>query len=155
MVGYDYRRAYDPRNIKQENEDFFSAVACAFKRSLWERIKFPESGYAEDLAWAKDCRKEGARFQLVLDSEVEHSHNYTLKELYRKKYRHGLTYNRIYGRLPNGVAQTLSCLRELVRDGLYTCSRLKLWTIPYNVAYRVVIHVALHNGLKDAVKKRS
>ncbi len=153
MVGYDYRRAYDPRNIKQENEDFFSAVACAFKRSLWDRIKFPESGYAEDLAWAKDCRQAGARFQLVLDSEIEHSHNYTIKELYRKKYRHGLTYNRIYDRLPNGFAQTISCLRELVRDGLYTCSRLKLWTIPYNLTYRIVIHLAIHNGLKDAVKK--
>ncbi len=151
MVGYDYRRAYNPKNIKQENEDFFSAVACAFKRTLWERIKFPESGYAEDLAWAKDCRKVGARFQLVLDSEIEHSHNYTLKELYRKKFRHGQTYHRIYDRQPNGLAQAASCLREIVRDGLYACGRLKPWTIPYNVTYRLVIHFAIHNGLKAAM----
>ena len=59
IVDYDYRRAYDPRNIKDENEDFFSAVACAFRRSWWERIKFPESGYAEDLAWAKACFHSG------------------------------------------------------------------------------------------------
>ena len=151
MVGYDYQRAYNPKNIKQENEDFFSAVACAFKRTLWERIQFPESGYAEDLAWAKDCRKLGARFQLVLDSEIEHSHNYTLKELYRKKFRHGQTYYRIYDRRPNALKQVASCLREIVRDGLYACRRLKLWTIPYNVTYRVVIHLAIHNGLKAAM----
>ncbi|MEI8205627.1 MAG: glycosyltransferase family A protein [Kiritimatiellales bacterium] len=151
IVDYDYRRAYDPRNIKQENEDFFSAVACAFKRSLWERVKFPVTGYAEDLAWAKECREQGARFQLLLDSQVEHSHNYTIKELYRKKYRHGLTYHRMYGQRPHGFAQTVACLRELIRDGLYACIRLKPWTIPYNIAYRTVIHSAIHSGLKAAV----
>ena len=150
IVDYDYRRAYDPRNIKKENEDFFSAVACAFRRTWWERTKFPESGYAEDLAWAKVCREQGAKFKLVLDSEVEHSHNYTLKELYRKKFRHGQTYHRIYSQQPRCGAQVVSCVREIVRDFLYACRRLRFWTIPYNVAYRVVIHVALHKGLRKA-----
>lgn len=150
VVGYDYRRAYDPRNIKAENEDFFSAVACAFRRAWWERIKFPESGYAEDLAWAKECRELGATFKLVLDSEVEHSHNYTLKGLYRKKFRHGQTFNRIYQQQPRAAAQVKACVRELVRDFLYACWRLRPWTIPYNVAYRIVIHRAIHQGLRQA-----
>ena len=153
VVDYDYRRAYDPRNIKAENEDFFSAVACAFRRSWWERVKFPESGYAEDLAWAKTCREQGARFKLVLDSEVEHSHNYTLKELHRKKFRHGQTYNRIYDQQPRACAQTWGCLRELLRDFLYACRKLRVDTIPYNIAYRIVIHTAIHQGLKASAGK--
>lgn len=152
VVNYDYRRAYDPKNIKAENEDFFSAVACAFRRSWWDRIKFPESGYAEDLAWAKTCREQGARLKLVLDSEVEHSHNYTLKGLYMKKFRHGQTYHRMYGRQPQRVAQTLACLREIIRDGIYAFGRLRFDTIPYNLAYRIVIHVALHQGLRRAAR---
>jgi len=150
IVDYDYRRAYDPRNIKEENEDFFSAVACAFRRTWWERYKFPESGYAEDLAWARTCREQGAKFKFVLDSEVEHSHNYTLKELYRKKYRHGQTYHRIYQQQPKPMAQTLACVRELVRDFLHAFRRLRPWTIPYNIAYRIIIHVAIHQGLRKA-----
>jgi rhamnosyltransferase len=146
VVQYDYRRAYDPRNIKEENEDFFSAVACAFRRELWEKKKFPESGYAEDLAWARDCRQLGARFKLVLDSDVEHSHNYTIKELYRKKFRHGQTYRRIYGLKPGFFDQVYKCVRELVRDFLYTVSRGRLDTIPYNLVYRVTIHLALFKG---------
>ncbi len=153
VVDYDYRRAYDPRNIKAENEDFFSAVACAFRRSWWERIKFPESGYAEDLAWAKACREQGARLKLVLDSEVEHSHNYTLKGLYRKKFRHGQTYHRMYGQQPRIMRQTYTCLREILRDGLYACRRLRLGTVPYNLAYRIVIHVALYQGLRQAARE--
>jgi GT2 family glycosyltransferase len=152
IVDYDYRRAYDPKNIKEENEDFFSAVACAFRRSLWERVKFPESGYAEDLAWAKAVREQGAQMKLVLDSEVEHSHNYTLKGLHRKKFRHGETYHRMYGQRPNGLRQIYLCLREIVRDGLYACRRLKFGTIPYNLAYRVVIHWALDQGLRAATR---
>lgn len=145
-VQYDYRRAYDPRNIKEENEDFFSAVACAFRRELWERKKFPESGYAEDLAWARDCRLQGARFKLVLDSDVEHSHNYTIKELYRKKFRHGQTYQRIYGFKPGWFSQVYKCARELVRDFLYAVSRGRLDTIPYNLVYRITIHLGLFKG---------
>lgn len=152
IVDYDYRRAYDPKNIKDENEDFFSAVACAFRRAWWERVKFPESGYAEDLAWAKACREQGARLKLVLDSEVEHSHNYTLKGLRRKKFRHGETYHRMYGQRPDGLRQIFLCLREIVRDGLYACRRLKFATFPYNLAYRVVIHWALDQGLRSAAR---
>ncbi len=150
IVDYDYRRAYDPRNIKEENEDFFSAVACAFLRTWWERIKFPESGYAEDLAWARECREQGARFTLVLDSEVEHSHNYTLKGLYLKKFRHGQTYHRVYRQLPHLGAQARGCVREVIRDFLYACRRLRPCTIPYNIAYRIVIHAAIYQGLRKA-----
>ena len=148
VVGYDYERAYDPRNIKEENEDFFSAVACAFRRACWDREKFPESGYAEDLAWARACRLQGARFKLVLDSVVEHSHDYPIPGLDRKKFRHGQTYARIYGQKPDALKQTYACVRELVRDFLYAVRKGRLDTIPYNVRYRVTIHSALHRGLK-------
>jgi rhamnosyltransferase len=148
VVKYDYRRAYDPKNIKEENEDFFSAVACAFRRELWDARKFPESGYAEDLAWARECRLQGARFKLVLDSDVEHSHNYTIKELYRKKFRHGQTYKRIYGLQPGLFDQVYKCARELIRDFLYTLIRGRFGAIPYNMVYRITIYLALYKGAR-------
>jgi hypothetical protein len=123
------------------------------KPIVLERITFPESGYAEDLAWAKACRDQGARLKLVLDSEVEHSHNYSLKSLHRKKYRHGETYHRMYGQQPNGLRQIYLCLREIARDGLYACRRFRFATIPYNLAYRIIIHRALHQGLTVAARR--
>lgn len=152
IVTYDYQRAYDPKNIKDDNADFFSAVTCAFKRDLWEQTKFPEEGYAEDVAWAKACRAEGARFQLVTDSVVEHSHNYSLKGLYRKKFRHGLTFAREYGRRANLFSQTAELCKEWVRDFLYALRKGRIDTIPYNIAYRAVIHRALYKGLKEGAK---
>ncbi|MBC8206570.1 MAG: glycosyltransferase family 2 protein [Kiritimatiellales bacterium] len=152
VVTYDYLRAYDPKNIKGDNADFFSAVTCAFKRELWEGTHFPEKGYAEDVAWAKNCRAKGARFKLVTDSVVEHSHNYTLKELYRKKFRHGVTFAREYGRRANLFFQTLELFKEWARDFLYAVRKGKLQTIPYNIAYRAVIHNGLYQGVKEGAR---
>jgi rhamnosyltransferase len=148
IVKYDYRRAYDPANIKADNADFFSAVACAFRRQLWESHKFRTHGYAEDVAWASACRRDGARFLLLQDSAVEHSHNYSLKGLHRKKFRHGITFAEIYGASPSLVQSLYKCSRELLRDLLYALRRLRLDTIPYNIVYRIVIHHALYRGLK-------
>jgi rhamnosyltransferase len=149
IVAYDYLRAYDPKNIKGDNSDFFSAVTCAFKRSLWEATTFPEEGYAEDVAWAKACRAKGARFKLVTGSVVEHSHNYTLKGLYRKKFRHGVTFAREYGCRANLFSQTLKLLKEWARDFFYALRTGKIGTVPYNIAYRAVIHNGLYQGLKE------
>ena len=152
IVTYDYLRAYDPKNIKGDNADFFSAVTCAFRRDLWEKIKFPEKGHAEDVAWAHECRAQRARFKLVTDSVVEHSHNYTLKELYRKKFRHGVTFSKTYGRRANLFFQTLELCKEWVRDLLYAAHKGRLDTIPYNIAYRAVIHTGLYRGLKAGAR---
>jgi rhamnosyltransferase len=152
VVTYDYLRAYDPKNIKGDNADFFSAVTCAFRRELWEKIKIPDIGYAEDVAWARLCRADGARFKLVTSSVVEHSHNYTLKELYRKKFRHGVTFAQTYGRRASLPLQTLELCKEWLRDFLYAVRKGRPDTLPYNIAYRAVIHTALYRGLKEGAR---
>jgi rhamnosyltransferase len=138
IVAYDYQRAY-------KASTGFSAVACAFKRALWEQHKFRPQGYAEDIAWANACRENGARIRLAADSIVEHSHHYTLKELFKKRYRQAAT----FADGPNLGKQIYRCTRELVRDFLFACRKLKLHTIPYNIAYRITIHAALYRGLKE------
>jgi rhamnosyltransferase len=152
IVAYDYARAYDPRNIKGDNEDFFSAVACAFRRTLWQSHRFKDKGYSEDLAWARACRKDGARFRLVTASRVEHSHNYTLPELHRKRYRHGRAFVAIFGSRPDPVRQTVACVREMVRDTLHALLSGQPGVIPFNLRYRYTIHRALYLGLRDETR---
>ncbi len=145
VVAYDYTRAYSPGKT---GPDFFSAVACAFKRGLWEKYPFPAEGYAEDAAWAKRQVETGAMVTLISDSVVEHSHNYSLRDLYRKRYRQALT----FGDPPNLPLQIARCFREITRDFFYALSRFKLHTVPYNIAYRITIHRAIYRGLKEGKK---
>jgi len=153
IVDYDYRRAYDPKNIKNDNSDFFSAVCCAFKRELWEQDPFYEEGYAEDLVWAARSRRSGTRFKMVLESVVEHSHNYSIAGLHKKKYRHGVVFARLYGQQPSALRSLLSCGKECVRDVLEAIRKIQLHTIPYNILYRYTIHSALYWGLYDGSKQ--
>ena len=146
IVAYDYHRAYDPEKIA---DHFFSAAACAFKRELWERHPFHSNGYAEDAIWATSCRMFNARFQLVPESEVEHSHNYSINDLFQKKRRHGKSFARFHGK-PSPLGRRLYlCTREVVRDLLFACRKRQFKTIPYNIAYRVTIHAGLHTGLRQ------
>ncbi|MCC5840232.1 MAG: glycosyltransferase family 2 protein [Opitutales bacterium] len=154
IVAYDYARAYDPKNIKDDNEDFFSAVACAFPRTLWEKHRFKDKGYSEDLAWARACRRDRARFKLITESRVEHSHNFTIPGLHRKRYRHGRAFVDIFGARPRALRQTLQCAREIVRDLLYTVRRGRFGTIPFNLAHRYTIHRALYLGMRDECRER-
>lgn len=144
IVRYDYERAFNPDTME---EDFFSAVACAFKRGWWERHRFRDQGYAEDLEWARSCLAEGARIRFIPEAVVEHSHNYTLGELYRKRRRQAAT----FGEAPGFARQVYRCSREIIRDLLRACRTLKLHTIPYNMAYRITIHAAIYHGLKEGM----
>ena len=149
IVGYDYERAFA---AEQPGRPFFSAAACAFRRDLWERHQFPNEGYAEDTIWAATCQRFNARFQLVAESEVEHSHNYTLRDLYWKRYRHGISFGSILGETSTIKRRVLLCAREIGRDLIHTCRRGAFRTIPYNIGYRITIHAGLHRGIKKGCR---
>ena len=145
MVSYDYQRAYDP---EKSTEESFSAVACAFKRELWERHKFQNQHYAEDHIWASACTTFGARLRFIPESEVEHSHNYSLTQLYYKKFRHGFALATTVGIVSLLRHRLYLCFRELVRDFIFTCQEKQFRTLPYNIAYRITIHAGLYRGIK-------
>jgi rhamnosyltransferase len=155
LVGYDYARAYDPKNIKGDNRDFFSAVACCFRRSLWEAHPFKGEGYSEDLAWARACRRDGARFLLVTESRVEHSHNFTDAQLHRKRYRHGRAYVEIFDARPRPLLQTAACAKEMLRDTLHAFRAGRASEIPKCLRQRAIIHRALYQGIRDARRESS
>ncbi len=155
VVAYDYARAYDPKNLKAENQDFFSAVACCFRRELWQKHPFKEQGYSEDLAWSRECQGDGAKFRLVVDSRVEHSHNFTIPGLFKKRYRHGRAYVDIFGSRPEPLRQILRCSKEIIRDLLYALSKGRLDTVPFNLAHRYTIHRGLYLGMRDECRERA
>jgi rhamnosyltransferase len=149
IVGYDYQRAYAS---DKRDAPFFSAAACAFRRDLWARHQFQNVGYAEDSVWAATCRRFSARFQLVPESEVEHSHNYTLRELFRKRYRHGISFGMVLGETSPIGRRSYLCAREITRDLIHACRKGEFRTIPYNIAYRVAIHAGLYRGIRRGYK---
>ncbi len=146
IVAYDLDRGYGDRNLKNKRYNFFSAAACAFYRRIWETEKFPEEGWGEDFVWAVRCARQGVRFDIAVDAVVEHSHNYTLKTLYRRERGHGIVHYQMLNEPPSLLRQGFSCLKHIVRDVLYAFRKGQLLTIPYNIAYRTTFHWAHYQG---------
>lgn len=146
ISAYDLTRAYDPKNIVK-NPYFYSAVSCAFKRSLWEEQPFYTEGYSEDMFWCKECKEKGARFQYVPESIVEHSHNYSSSEWYRRNYIEGAADKKL-GKNASILREGISFFREVVRDFLHAVKKGRLRVIPFNIWYRIIAHKGQYDGKK-------
>ena len=63
----------------------FSMASSAISRSVWEAMPFNEDlQYSEDIDWTWRARQKGYTIQYVPESVVMHSHNYSLKQLFRR-----------------------------------------------------------------------
>lgn len=69
----------------------FSMASSAIRREVWRQTPFSEDlAYSEDLDWTWRIQQAGWRIRYVPDSIVAHSHNYTLRQLYRRQYGEGM-----------------------------------------------------------------
>ena len=80
---------------------------------------------------------------------MEHSHNYTLKELYHRNFIEGKAEGYIFNKSASVLSTAMQCSKELVRDFCYALSKGFVHTIPYNVVYRVVARVGFYMGLNN------
>jgi len=76
------------REITEGPPFIFSNSSSVIRKDIWKRIHFDETlSYSEDVDWA---RKVGAlNYKIIYepDAKVYHSHNESLKQIYRRFYR--------------------------------------------------------------------
>ena len=67
-----------------------SLAFAAMKRKAWEEHRFYGDAWAsEDQEWAVWAKRNGHRIEYVPNAAVMHSHNYTLRQLYGRRYVEG------------------------------------------------------------------
>lgn len=75
----------------------FSMASSAIRRSVWEPMPFNEAiQYSEDIEWTWRARQKGYRIAYVPESEVLHSHNYTLRQFHKRMFGEGKAEARIF-----------------------------------------------------------
>jgi rhamnosyltransferase len=83
----DYDRCFGPRRESRDWDHFFSMVSCIVNRRAWDDHPFREDlQYAEDDEWSRRLRTHHWKVAFAPESIVIHSHNYTLREAYRRSY---------------------------------------------------------------------
>jgi rhamnosyltransferase len=121
VYAHDYERCFGPNRESARWEHFFSMVSCVVNRAAWTAEPFREDlRYAEDDEWSRRVRRSGWRVAFAEKSRAVHSHNYTLREAYRRSRGDALAQAVAKATAPgldgSHVAATAGALRDSVRD---------------------------------------
>ena len=159
LVRKDNERAFGDGKVQATWRFFFSLASSATWRQNLLDVPFDEEiQYSEDVAWAwQNSRLEKDPVKIVYcpDAHVEHSHNYTLRELAKRFRGEGCADAQIFGDRPSLARELASAARETLRDWRYLVSRPKDWCeIPSAPVRRLVQRVAHWRGMCDAVKEK-
>jgi rhamnosyltransferase len=129
----------------------FSNANSAIRKEVLDKFPFRENiAFAEDIDFSSRALLAGYKIAYAPKAVVCHTHEYTIKEIFRRYFDIQIAYNRI------GLSNQLhNFLGEGVR---YICSELKfLWKnkylilIPYSVAYNLAKYFGLKLGSLEKI----
>ena len=155
LVRKDNERAFGDGKVQATWRFFFSLASSATWRQNLLEVPFDEDiQYSEDVAWAwRNSRREVDPVKIVYcpDARVEHSHNYTLRELAKRFRGEGAADRVIFGDRPSLLRELVGAARETLRDWAYLLPRPRDWReIPVAPARRLVQRVSHWKGCRGA-----
>ena len=160
LVRKDNERAFGDGKVQATWRFFFSVASAATWRRILVEAPFDEAiQYSEDVEWAwRNSRREVDPVRIVYcpDAHVEHSHNYTLRELARRFRGEGTADRAIFGDAPSLVREILGAGRETLRDWGYLASRPKDWLEIFSAPIRRFVQRVAHwRGMCDMVAAKN
>ena len=147
VVRKDYERAFGDGSIARNWDRFFSLVSSGFRKAdLLAKPFNDQIQYSEDSEWVN---RNHANIVYVADAIVEHSHNYTLKEVKKRFFNEGVADTQM-GKKPISFARCLiNIIVESLRDYLYLLKHGKVLELYYPVIYRYVQKMSYYRGAKQ------
>ncbi|MCA9174827.1 MAG: glycosyltransferase family 2 protein [Planctomycetales bacterium] len=94
-----------------------SLPLAAMRREVWARRPFYRDAWAsEDTEWGQWARNEGLAIRYVPEAVAMHSHNYTLRQIYGRRFVEGEADAFIYGSDDSWTAALGRAVASTVRD---------------------------------------
>ncbi len=146
VVRKDYERAFGDGKISGSWDRFFSLVSSGFRKAdLLAKPFNDQIQYSEDSEWVN---RNKARIVYVPDAVVEHSHNYTLKEVKKRFFNEGVADTQM-GKKPISLLYALrNVAAETVRDYIYIVRHRAWKELFYAPVYRYVQKINYYRGAK-------
>jgi glycosyltransferase involved in cell wall biosynthesis len=76
---------------------YFSDNNACLRKSVWDRIKYPEIDYGEDQAWADEIIKAGYQKIYVEKAQVFHSHDYNEIQTFERARTDAEFFRKVFG----------------------------------------------------------
>jgi rhamnosyltransferase len=130
----DTERAFGDGSESGKWVHFFSMANAAARRDVLERFPFEtEVQYSEDIEWSLRLRKAGLEIRYVAEAAATHSHNYTLRQSFKRHFGEGKADAYIF------------------RDGEVNTSFLRYCVLPFGMEVLRDLRWALGKGSVDAL----
>ena len=144
VVRKDYERAFGSGKTSASWNMFFSLVSSGFRRADLLAKPFNDKiQYSEDSEWVNHNK---AKIVYVPDAVVEHSHNYTLKEVKKRFFNEGVADTQM-GKKPISLAHALrNILAETLRDYIFLLRHGAVKELFYAPVYRYVQKISYYRG---------
>lgn len=151
LVRKDNLRAFGDGREAARWRFFFSLATSAVRRADLTAYPFDENiRYSEDVEWA---HRRPIRIVYAPDARVEHSHNYTIRELKRRFYGEGAADAVIFGDKPKLVREMISAGMETLRDFRFLLANPKGLAELFGAPVRRFIQRFYHwKGVRDHVR---
>jgi rhamnosyltransferase len=139
-VKKDYSHAF-PEQSPLPDYIHLSFPLSAFRRSAWEKEKlYLKSWGSEDSEWGKRLKdKKIGKIEYVPEAITMHSHNYTFKQLFARKFIEGEADFFIYNKRASIKNMILGALKRSVGEIIYYIKNkhlLQVFKIPFrNIVY--------------------
>ena len=155
LVRKDNERAFGDGRVQATWTFFFSLASSAtWRQNLLDDPFDEEMQYSEDVEWTwRNSRRENDPVKIVYcpDSHVEHSHNYTLRELAKRFRGEGAADRAIFGATPSLARELAGAARETLRDWAYLLPRPRDWReFPAAPIRRLIQRIAHWTGVRGA-----
>jgi len=115
-VKYDYALSF-PDAEETPPWIRLSLPMAAMRKSAWEQHNFYTDAWAsEDTEWGEWAVQNGLKIKYVKDAIIMHSHNYTLKQIYGRKFVEGEADAFIYDARPSIIKAKIKFFKGCARD---------------------------------------
>ena len=147
VVRKDYERAFGDGSISCKWHKFFSLVSSGFRKEELLQNPFDTAfQYSEDSQWVN--RRE-VKIVYVPEAIVEHSHNYTLKEVEKRFFNEGVADKQMGKNTPGILRTWKSISAETLRDWIYVAKHGVWKEIFYAPVYRYTQKMSYYRGTKS------
>jgi rhamnosyltransferase len=147
LESWELERSYPMRG---EPAVSYSNVNSAARRSVWEALPFDESVLiAEDRFWANEVRRRGLKVSYAPAAAVEHSHQYSLPQVYARCRAEAQARRDVEGDREGWGLLVKGWPRQAWRDALRLAAEGEAWRWPHAAAYRFAQFAGLVRGGRD------
>ncbi len=138
------RRRLEPGHAARIGRIFFSNVSSAIRREVWRAVPFRDVVMSEDQYWAHDVLRRGWEIVYAPAAQVQHTHRYDLRGLFRRNYLSGASLRGLiadpsWAVARRGLGYVVGETRFLVREG-------RAAMLPYMLAYEATRSAAFALG---------